>query len=93
MGLNTNNKYYAYVLINNHGQKYVGHTVNIQNRLNEHNEGKNNFTRYRKPWQLLYSETFSNKTDAIKREKFFKSGKGREFLNQHINKSGCSADG
>ena len=61
-------------------KKYVGLTNNIQKRLNEHNEGKCKATRNRKPFELIYHETFSTRQVAAEREKFLKTGKGREFI-------------
>lgn len=50
-------------------------------RLFEHNNGKpGNFTYKRGPWKLIYQEYYENKDEASKREKFLKSGKGREFI-------------
>lgn len=57
-----------------------GHCQDIENRLKEHNTGKTKSTKGYIPWQLVYFETFNSREEAIEREKFFKSGKGREFL-------------
>ncbi len=61
-------------------KRYIGCTNDLQRRLFEHNAGLVNSTRNRKPLQLIYSEQFESKKDAMNREKFFKSGAGREFL-------------
>jgi putative endonuclease len=61
-------------------KRYIGFTSNLERRLTEHNSGKVKSTKNRKPFELVYSEEFTSKTDAMNREKFFKSGKGREFL-------------
>ncbi len=39
-------------------------------------------TRNRKPFKLIYTEEYSDKEEAMKREAFFKSGKGREYLKE-----------
>jgi len=44
------------------------------------NNGLNKFTSQNRPFRLIYSEEFSSKTEAIRREKFLKSGQGRKFL-------------
>jgi len=67
------------------GKRYIGFTSDLERRLSEHNSGMVKSTRNRKPFDLIYTETFTKKSEAMKREKFFKSGKGREFLNS-INK-------
>lgn len=63
------------------GKRYIGYTSKcVEKRLYEHNGGSNKFTRLNKPFILLHTEIFEKKSDATKREKFLKSGKGREFL-------------
>lgn len=73
--------YNVYVLkskkLNKH---YIGYTNDLVRRLWEHNNQKSKFTSYSNDWELIYFETFEEKIKAIGREKFFKSGKGREFL-------------
>ncbi len=49
-----------------------------------HNQGLSNWTKSRGPWTLVHSEQYENKTEALKREKFLKSGKGREYLKSII---------
>ena len=74
--------FYIYVLESLRNKKrYVGYTSkDISIRLKEHNTGSNNFTSQNGPFVLFYSEALSDKTSAIKREKFLKSGQGRKFL-------------
>jgi putative endonuclease len=57
-------------------------TSDLNRRLKEHNSGKVKSTKNRRPLELIYTEEFISKQDALNRETFFKSGKGREFLNQ-----------
>jgi len=64
-------------------KRYIGCTKNILRRLDEHNNGLVKSTRNRRPLELIYTEGFENKSDAIARERFFKSGKGREFLDNN----------
>jgi putative endonuclease len=59
---------------------YVGHTNNIGRRIIEHNSGLSPYTKNKGPWEIIYSETFNTLGEAIRREKFLKSGKGREFI-------------
>ncbi|HPT40725.1 MAG TPA: GIY-YIG nuclease family protein [Candidatus Paceibacterota bacterium] len=73
------NMYYVYILYSDKSNKiYKGSTADIKNRLKEHNAGEVQSTKAFRPWQLIYLETFINKTDARKEELFLKSGKGRE---------------
>ena len=64
-------------------KRYVGFiSKDLVVRLNEHNEGKNSYTRNNKPFKLIYSESFSQEQDARRRERFLKTGNGRNFLDK-----------
>lgn len=64
-------------------KRYVGYTSKpVEQRVKEHNSGSNQFTRLNGPFELLYQEAIEEKVQAIKREKFLKSGQGRKFLDQ-----------
>ena len=77
--------YVVYVLLSERdGRQYVGVTERLERRLHEHAVGAVVSTRYRRPLNLLYTEDFADKGDAWKREKFLKSGKGREWLRQRL---------
>jgi putative endonuclease len=81
--------YYTYVLrsaVKN--MLYKGSTEDIQRRLLEHNSAMTNFTSKYRPWELVYFETFPTRSEAIRSEKFFKTGRGREFLNEVISSKG-----
>jgi putative endonuclease len=64
-------------------KRYIGVTSDISRRIIEHNLGLVKSTKNRRPLVLIYKELFSNKSEAMKREKFFKTGKGREYLKDH----------
>ncbi len=59
---------------------YVGFTNNLENRIKEHNQGKTKSTKGFRPWSLIYFETRETRTEARGREKYLKSGCGKEFL-------------
>ena len=61
-------------------KRYIGFTQDLSRRILEHNNGMVKSTRNRKPFELVYTEEFESKSEAMIREKFFKTGKGREFL-------------
>ena len=62
------------------GRIYVGFTTNLEKRIYEHNQGKTKSTKGYKPWHLIYKETVGTREETRKREKFLKSGYGKEFL-------------
>ena len=74
---------YVYVLRSlSTGQRYVGSTDQTpKERLNEHHRGMAEWTKRHRPFELVYSEEFDDIELARKREKFFKTGKGRSVLN------------
>jgi putative endonuclease len=73
---------YVYILKSNKDLKrYVGLTNNLERRISLHNDGKVQATKNRRPFELIYFEEIEDRIVAVKREKFLKSGKGREFLN------------
>ncbi len=62
------------------GKRYIGYTSDLRRRLAEHNAGETKSTRWRRPFDVVYTEMFEEKTEAQRREKFFKSGAGRKEL-------------
>ena len=59
---------------------YVGLTDNLERRLHQHNNGRSRTTKPYRPFVLIYEETFENRVSARHREKYLKSGIGKEFL-------------
>jgi len=61
--------------------RYIGSSSKSpSSRLQEHNQGSNKFTKNHLPYKLLYYEQGYCKTCALKREKFLKSGQGRQII-------------
>jgi putative endonuclease len=70
-------QHYVYVLRSlKDGRFYTGYTTNLENRLKDHNEGHTKSTKNRRPFELIYSEKFESKKEAMEREKFFKTPEG-----------------
>lgn len=66
---------------------YIGYTSNLVNRFHSHNSlSKKGYTIKYRPWLVAYTEIYNSKSDAMKREKQLKSGKGREFIWEYIEK-------
>lgn len=75
--------HYVYILECNDKTLYTGWTVDIDKRIAAHNSNKGaKYTRGRTPVNLVYLETFDNKSDALKRENSIKklSKKQKELL-------------
>ncbi|MCZ8228298.1 GIY-YIG nuclease family protein [Flavobacterium sp.] len=69
----------VYILYSKSADKfYVGYTsMSIDERLRRHLSSHKGFTGRVKDWGLFYSEKFSEKSEAIKREKEIKSWKSK----------------
>ena len=59
---------------------YVGFTSNLALRLESHNNFGKGWTMKFRPWKLIYSKKFINKAEAMKYEKWLKTGVGRDFI-------------
>jgi len=79
--------YYVYILQSEKDNNYyIGSTSDVLKRLKYHNAGLQRSTRHRIPFKLVYQETWSTKTAALKREREIKSYKGGEAFRQLIKK-------
>ena len=65
-------------------KKYIGYTSNLKRRLEQHNAHQNISTSRERKWKIIYCEVYCEKTDALGREKFLKSGSGWRFLRKQI---------
>ena len=75
--------YFVYVLRSLKNKRfYIGSTNNLTRRLFEHNKGKSKYTRNTKPFELIYTETYATRKEAIAREIALKGGQGRQWLKQ-----------
>ena len=59
---------------------YVGMTQEIEGRIKRHNDGRERTTKFYRPFILIYSEVCKMRIDARVREKYWKSGVGKERL-------------
>ena len=77
--------YYTYVLQSEKdGKKYIGYTKNLNLRFEQHQNGKVESTKHRRPLQLIYFEACLNQNDSIRREKYFKTHYGKMFLKKRL---------
>lgn len=73
--------YYTYVLGSEKDKNfYIGYTKNLNKRLRQHNNGENVSTKNRQPLKLIYFEGHLNKKDALRREKYLKTNKGKTMF-------------
>jgi len=67
------------------GNLYIGRTNNVQRRLMEHNSGRVNCTKSRRPFILLKAIEFCSETESVKMEKEYKKGFQREKIKKEFN--------
>jgi putative endonuclease len=80
--------FYSYVLLSQkNGTLYKGSTDNIQKRIETHNAGKVKYSSKHLPWKLVISEEFVSRAEAMKREKWYKTGVGRDWINNQLKNS------
>jgi putative endonuclease len=79
--------YFVYIIYSSKCNKYyVGQTDSLERRIEEHNIGKGGtFSSNCIPWKLMYSEIFSTRSEAMKREKYIKAKKSRKYIEWLIN--------
>ena len=66
--------HYLYILKSLRDNKlYIGSTNNLYLRLRQHNNGQSKSTKFRRPFILIYSEEYLSKSEAMKREWYFKN--------------------
>lgn len=86
-------KYVAYVLECDDGSLYKGFAQNLFERINRHLEGRGSeWTAKHIPVSLIYFEEFDTEKEALEREKYFKSGFGREYINEIRNRNKLDYD-
>ena len=73
--------YFVYIIYSKKRDSfYIGYTANINSRITKHNAGATISTKSGIPWELVYSEQYVTKTEAIKREKAIKKKKSRKYI-------------
>jgi len=77
--------YYTYVLLSKKDSYfYFGYSGDLKSRIEQHNNGRVESTKYRRPLELIYFEACLSKDDALKREKYFKTYYGRMFIKKRL---------
>ncbi|GGD97492.1 GIY-YIG nuclease family protein [Planktosalinus lacus] len=80
------NEFVTYVLYSIKFDKiYIGYSSSLIQRFYSHNTFSNKgYTVKFRPWIVVYVEFFSTKKEALKKEKFLKSGIGRKFISEKV---------
>lgn len=73
--------FFAYILKSEKDNTYYyGSAKDLDIRLKNHNSGKVRYTKGHLPYKLHYFEEFKSRSEAMMREKFFKSIDGYNWL-------------
>jgi putative endonuclease len=75
-------EFVVYILYSEkHDKFYKGYTTSLIERFKSHNElATKGYTAKFRPWVVLHVEFYTNKAEAIRREKYLKSGTGRAWI-------------
>lgn len=65
------------------GKHYIGSSADVQKRVEYHNKGKQRSTRNRVPFELIYFEEYTTKTEAESREREISRTKGAIHLRNY----------
>ena len=78
--------FYVYILESKCDNSfYIGQTEDLEKRLDFHNQGLSKYTSRKIPWHIVYFEEYKTRTEAIKRERFLKKQRNRNFYQSLIN--------
>ena len=73
--------FYVYVLRSEKtGRRYVGSCDHVEERLARHNRGESKATKPGVPWILVHTESFDSRAGAVRKELYYKTGRGRAEL-------------
>jgi predicted GIY-YIG superfamily endonuclease len=78
--------YYVYLIesVSAQGERYLGMTTDLKERLQQHNAGKSFHTSKFKPWKLITYIAFTDRARAEAFEGYLKSGSGHAFARKHL---------
>ena len=76
--------FFVYILRNPEGRFYIGQTSDLALRLQRHDEGRVFWTKSRGPWEIVYSEQFEARSNAMIQEHRLKALKSKQALAAYI---------
>ena len=75
--------FYCYVIRSRKtGRRYIGSCEDLNERIRRHNAGDSKATKHGVPWVLVHSEGFATRAEASRRERYYKTGRGRDQLDR-----------
>ena len=64
------------------GRRYIGSCEDLPERICRHNAGESKATKHGVPWVLVHGESFATRSEAAQRERYYKTGRGRDELDK-----------
>ncbi|MCK9582799.1 MAG: GIY-YIG nuclease family protein [Endomicrobiales bacterium] len=80
-------KYTVYILVSVGGKYYIGQTNNLVRRLLQHKNGLSKWSRKYSGWELIYSQEYDTRSQAVRKEREIKSYKGGLAFKKLLNGS------
>jgi putative endonuclease len=78
--------FYVYLIQSvKEGSFYIGSTSDLDKRIKQHNDGESKYTSKRGPWNLVYFEVLNTRSESLRRERFLKKQRNREFYKKLID--------
>ncbi len=75
--------FYVYILQSETKPRlYIGKTIDLKNRVKEHNTGQNASTKAYQPWKLIFYEAYAQQSDASRREMYLKTTQGHQAIHR-----------
>jgi putative endonuclease len=79
-------KYFTYIIESVSNKSwYIGHTSDINRRIEEHNVGENKSTRNKGPWRLIFLRDFETKLEANRFEMKLNKLRNRIFIKKQYS--------
>ena len=63
---------------------YIGHSSNLEDRLERHNRGRSKYTKGGEPWKLTWVFDCKTRSDAMKLERKIKKRGAKRFLEDQL---------
>ncbi|MDA3840711.1 MAG: GIY-YIG nuclease family protein [Patescibacteria group bacterium] len=77
--------FYVYVLNSEKdGNRYTGFSSDLKKRIEDHQKGRIEITKNRRPLKLVYYEAFIDEKAARDQEIFYKTSQGRRILDKRL---------
>ena len=64
---------------------YTGQCDDLDKRMSKHFDGLSKYTAAKRPWRLVYFETFPDRSTALRREKEIKKQKSRKYIQELLD--------